>query len=87
MSRMFPGRPLAQNGGGRAAPSTMGDVPIERVARVVRMTDPDDTRTFWLSRTPAQRVEGIETLRAEAHGWTDDSWPRLQRVCRVLRAS
>jgi len=62
-------------------------MPIAKAVRIVRMSDADDTREYWLERTPAERFEAIEAIRAEAHGWTDESGPRPQRVCRVLRAS
>ncbi|MGI9016458.1 MAG: hypothetical protein ACR2HR_05005 [Euzebya sp.] len=56
-----------------------------RVVRRRQLTDPDDSRDYWLSVDPAERLAMVQELRAEYHGWDDAAGPRLQRVHRVLR--
>ena len=39
---------------------------------------------YWQSRPPKERLRALETIRREHHGWTDDTYPRLQRVYRIV---
>lgn len=39
--------------------------------------------TYWLSKTPEERVEALEYLRRQFHGNT----ARLQRTARVIQRS
>ena len=36
---------------------------------------------YWLSKTPAERLEAVEILRRQVHG----NSARLQRVARVIK--
>lgn len=42
---------------------------------------------YWRSRPPSERLETVEDIRREYHGWPEDpeheDFPRLQRVYRV----
>jgi hypothetical protein len=60
---------------------------IERVVVVKRRGDADQPWTYWLTRTPQERLAMVEELRREHHGWTAGAEPRLQRVHQVLRRS
>jgi hypothetical protein len=39
---------------------------------------------YWQSRPPKERLQALEAIRREHHGWTDDTYPRLQRVYRIV---
>ena len=42
----------------------------------------EDNRNYWLSKTPQERLEGIETIRRVLYGY-DPATIRLQRVLEV----
>ncbi len=39
---------------------------------------------YWLLRPATERIAEVGVIRREFHGWTDESEPRLERVCRIL---
>ncbi len=49
--------------------------------RKLSETSPDDDLSYWLSRTPQERIAAVELLRRRCHG----SSARLQRVARVFK--
>jgi hypothetical protein len=56
------------------------------MAKVVRIRKLDsDTRredlTYWLTRSPVERIAVVESLRKQFHG----SAARLQRIARVVQ--
>ena len=55
--------------------------------RVFTMGEEPPDWEYWLGRTPGQRSAGIESLRAQHHGWTDGALPRLPRVLRVVQSA
>lgn len=46
---------------------------------VARLTDPDDSVAYWLTRPVSERLQAIELLRVTFHGYTDAPGG-LQRV-------
>lgn len=60
----------------------MGEV--ERTVRKVSLHDQPSDATYWRGRSPEERLEALEQIRREYHGWTDDTQPRLQRVCSIV---
>jgi hypothetical protein len=63
------------------------DPRIDRTAfTVVRLTDPDDSLSYWLSRPPVERLRALELLRRTFYGDSYDS-AGLQRVFEVTRLS
>ena len=59
---------------------------IEKIAQVKKMDDKNliiEDLKYWLSKSPAERVEAVDFLRRQAHG----SSTRLQRVARVIERS
>lgn len=52
------------------------------IVRTTLKAPPSDLR-YWLSRTPAERIAAVETLRQQHFAQHFDAEPRLQRVCRV----
>lgn len=56
------------------------------IARVVRIRKLDsytlrEDLAYWLTRTPAERIAAVESLRKQFHGST----ARLQRIARVVQ--
>jgi len=49
---------------------------------VGRLTDPDDTVAYWLSRPVEERLRALELLRRAFYGYTDAT-EGLQRVLEV----
>jgi len=43
-----------------------------------------DEREYWLSRTPQERLEALETMRQIVYGY-DPSTARLQRTLEVVQ--
>jgi hypothetical protein len=48
--------------------------------------DPSDEKSYWLSKTPYDRLEAIELMRQIIYGY-DPSATRLQRVLEVTQRS
>jgi hypothetical protein len=46
--------------------------------------DQADKKSYWLSKTPYERLEAVELMRQVAYGY-DPSGTRLQRVLEVTR--
>jgi len=58
---------------------------IQKVVTRKRKGDDDSAWTYWVTRPVTERLAMVEELRAEHHGWTYESEPRLSRICRVIR--
>lgn len=58
---------------------------MKRIVTKKRKGDADTSSSYWVTRPVQERLAMVEQLRAEFHGWTDESQPRLSRVCRVVR--
>ncbi len=58
---------------------------IEKVVTRKRRGEADAPWTYWVTRPVDERLAMVEELRAEYHGWTNESEPRLPRVCRIIR--
>jgi hypothetical protein len=58
---------------------------MQKVVTRKRKGDDDSAWRFWLTRPASERIAMVEELRAEYHGWTNESEPRLSRVCRIIR--
>ncbi|MDZ4702062.1 MAG: hypothetical protein SH809_20295 [Rhodothermales bacterium] len=63
---------------------TMADVRIDRTAfSVVTFGEQqNDEKQYWLSKTPHERLEAVETTRQMLYGY-DSATARLQRVFEV----
>jgi hypothetical protein len=59
------------------------DSKVDRSAfSVVSLEESDSDLDFWLSRTPRERLEGLETTRQVLYGYTSSS-VRFQRVFEI----
>ena len=43
----------------------------------------EDNRNYWLSKTPLERLEGVETIRRVLYGY-DPACVRIERVLEVV---
>jgi len=57
---------------------------MEKVVRIIDMKDDRGDREYWMSRTPAERIEAIDFLREQYMRFTGNVQHGLQRVCRVV---
>ncbi len=61
-----------------------GDPRIDRSSfSVARLTDPDDSLAYWLSRSVEERLQAIESLRIAFYGADVDA--PIQRVLEVAK--
>ena len=69
-------------------PSSYDDIeelrPDRTQVSVARLTDPDDTVEYWLSRPVEERLRALELLRRTFYGYTD-AGEGLQRVLEVAQ--
>lgn len=50
---------------------------------VVRLTDPDDSLEYWLSRPVEERLQALERLRRTFYG--QSATERIQKVVEVIQ--
>jgi hypothetical protein len=48
--------------------------------------DKSDDKSYWLSKTPAERLQAVELMRQIIYGY-DPSTTRLQRVLEIAQRS
>jgi hypothetical protein len=53
---------------------------------VASLSDPPDEKQYWLSKTPAERLQAVELMRQIIYGY-DPATTRLQRVFEVTQLS
>lgn len=58
---------------------------VERVVTKKVIGDPDEPWRYWLTRPIEERIDAVEELRREHHGWVCGSEPRLPRVFEIVR--
>jgi hypothetical protein len=51
---------------------------------VVPLAQADDELDYWLTKTPLERLQGIELIRQTLYGYSGTA-PRLQRVFEVAQ--
>jgi hypothetical protein len=60
---------------------------IQRTAfKVSSLFDQSDDKSYWLSKTPYERLEAIELMRRIIYGY-DPSTTRLQRILEITQHS
>ena len=55
----------------------------KRCFSVAPLSEAADEKTYWLSRTPAERLEAVELFRQLNYGY-DPATARLQRVLEIV---
>jgi len=65
----------------------LGFPKIDKTAfTVASLFDQSDEKSYWLSRTPYERLEAVELMRQIIYGY-DPSATRLQRVLEITGRS
>ncbi len=65
--------------------SARDSLKIDKTAfTVTHLSDPSDEKEYWLSRSPYERLQAVETLRRLNYG-EHQSTARLQRVLEVTQ--
>jgi hypothetical protein len=64
-----------------------GSLKIDRTAfTVASLFDQSDEKSYWLSKTPYERLQAVELMRQIIYGY-DPSATRLQRVLEITQRS
>ena len=58
---------------------------IVKVDRKVNLREQPTDFAYWQSQTPVARLEALEAIRREYHGWTDETQPKVERVYRIVK--
>ncbi|RPI73938.1 MAG: hypothetical protein EHM45_19990 [Desulfobacteraceae bacterium] len=66
----------------------MSEIPRldKRILKVTTLSDRDDEKKYWLSRTPEERLNAVEINRRMVYG-KDRTAARLQRFLEVVELS
>jgi hypothetical protein len=65
----------------------LGFPKIQRAAfKVSSLFEKSDEKSYWLSRTPYERLEAVELMRRIIYGY-DPSTTRLQRILEITQRS
>jgi hypothetical protein len=57
---------------------------MEKVVNIRSIKDNSNDFTFWLTKTPTQRIAALELLRQHYLSFIKDAPQRLQRVYRII---
>ena len=55
------------------------------MVRKVKLTEQTSDFTYWQTQPYEARLAALDEIRQEYYGWTDETEPRLQRVCRIVK--
>jgi hypothetical protein len=58
---------------------------IEKVVTKVRLGEAPKAASYWRSLSYQARLDALEEIRQEFHGWKKDAQPRLQRVYTIIK--
>ena len=58
---------------------------IVPVVRKVKLTEQTSDFAYWQTQPYEARLAALEEIRQAYYGWTDETEPRLQRVCRIVK--
>ena len=65
--------------------SNLSEFKLDKSAfSVVPLSEADDEKEYWLSKTPQERLEALEFVRQVFYGY-DPATTRLQRVFEVVK--
>mgnify|MGYP006961835758 CR=1 FL=1 len=68
---------------GRTTEDVLAAARMDKSVFTVGTLDDDDTRAYWASRTPQERLEALELMRMINYGYNPIT-DRLQRVLEVV---
>ena len=58
---------------------------IAPVVRKIKLTEQTSDFVYWQTQSYETRLAALDEIRQEYYGWTDETEPRLQRVCRIVK--
>jgi hypothetical protein len=64
--------------------NTVDSLKISKTIAIASLTDESDEKSFWLSKSPAERLEAMEIMRQIIYGY-DPASIRLQRVLTIAQ--
>ncbi len=65
--------------------NTLAAVKIDKTALSAgSLLEPSDEKSYWLSKTPDERLQALELMRQIVYGY-DPSTTRLQRVLEIAQ--
>jgi len=65
-------------------PKTVNFTQVDRTAfSIVSLSEANDDLSYWLTKTPQERLQGVEMMRQILYGYSDPSI-RLQRVLTIV---
>jgi hypothetical protein len=65
--------------------NTLAAVKIDKTALSAgSLLEPSDEKSYWLSKTPEERLQAVELMRQIVYGY-DPSATRLQRVLEIAQ--
>ena len=56
---------------------------MEKILKITSVKEKQSDYTYWMTKTPQDRLEAIEFLRQQYIKFKDDIQQGLQRVCRI----
>lgn len=56
---------------------------MEKVLKITSVKEKQSDYSYWMTKTPQERLEAIEFLRQQYIKFKDDIQPGLQRFCKV----
>ena len=58
---------------------------IAPVVRKVKLSEQSSDFAYWQTQPYEARLAALDEIRQDYYGWTDETEPRLQRVCRIVK--
>ena len=57
---------------------------MEKVLKITSVNEKQSDYSYWITKSPQDRLSAIEFLRQQFVNQQNDSKSRLQRVCKVI---
>ncbi|MGH9897823.1 MAG: hypothetical protein ACRD4L_03100 [Pyrinomonadaceae bacterium] len=65
---------------------TLSTLVVDKTALSVGfLSDDSDEKTYWLGKTPHERLEALELMRQIIYGYEDSAPPGFQRVFELVK--
>jgi hypothetical protein len=59
---------------------------IKKTVRRYRIDQEPNDYSYWITKTPQERIDALETIRSEYHAWRySDAEQRFHRVYRIVK--
>lgn len=70
----------------RASAGIIEYMGIDRTIRKTHFGEQAEGDTaFWMAQPPQARIDAVRALVYQYYGLTDETWPRLERVYRIVK--